>query len=74
VTFGPEDLREPFPYARTTQTFWIDKEHRIILKSSRVSDGNRMFDPNRTPVHQIPIHSEEVANYSLVTLDEPIPG
>ena len=73
VTFGPEDLRKPFPSARTSQTFWIDKEHRIIVKSQLVSDGNRLFDPSRAPVHPIPVHSEEVTIYPVVELDEPIP-
>lgn len=74
VTFGPEDLREPFPYARTTYTFWIDKERGIILKSLLVSDGNRIFDSSRrTPVHPVRIHSEQVAIYSVVKLDQPIP-
>jgi thiol-disulfide isomerase/thioredoxin len=73
VTFGPDDLRNPFPYARTTHTFWIDKERRVILKSLSVTDGNRMFDPSRTPAHPVPFHSEEAAIYSLVKLDQPIP-
>jgi hypothetical protein len=41
VTFGPEDLRKPTPDTRTTFTFWIDKERRIILKSLFVTDGTR---------------------------------
>jgi|HubBroStandDraft_4_1064222.scaffolds.fasta_scaffold03281_2 thiol-disulfide isomerase/thioredoxin len=73
VTFGPEDLRQPFPSASTSQTFWIDKVHRIIVKSLRVSDGNRLFDPARPPVHPISVHSEELTVYPVVKLNEPIP-
>ena len=73
VTFGPEDLRTPFPSARTTQTFWIDKGRRIIVKSQLLSDGNKLFDPARTPIHPISFHAEEVTIYPVVELDKPIP-
>jgi thiol-disulfide isomerase/thioredoxin len=73
VTFGPEDLRKPFPAANTTQTFWIDKEHRVIVKSLRVSDGKRLGDQVRAPVHPIAVHSEEVSIYPVVELNKPIP-
>jgi thiol-disulfide isomerase/thioredoxin len=74
VTFGPADLRKPFPSASTSQTFWIDKERRVVVKSLLVSDGNRLADQVRPPAHPISIHTEEVTIYPVVELNEPIPG
>lgn len=73
VTFGPEDLRTPFPYARTTQTLWIDRERSIIVKSLLVSEGDQTYGSLRPPAHPIPFHSEEVTLYPVVELDEPLP-
>jgi cytochrome c biogenesis protein CcmG, thiol:disulfide interchange protein DsbE len=73
VTFGPDDLRKPFPSASTTQTFWIDKERRVIVKSLRVSDSTRLADQTRPPVHPIPIHTEEMTIYPVVELNGPVP-
>lgn len=73
VTFGPEDLRTPFPSARTTHAFWIDRERRIIVKSLRVSDSDRAYGSARSPAHPILFHSEEIALYPVVELDEPLP-
>lgn len=73
ITFGPQDLREPFPYAKTSHTFWIDKEHQIIVKSLLVSDGNRPYNSAHAPIHPNPVHSEEMTVYPTVELDEPVP-
>lgn len=73
VTFGPADLRTPFPYARTTRTFWIDRERSIIVKSLLVSEGDQTYGSSRPPAHPILFHSEEVTLYPVAELDEPVP-
>lgn len=73
VTFGPEDMRTPFPSARTSQTFWIDKDRRVITKSRLVSDGKQILDPAHPPMHPISFHEEELTLYPVVELDEPVP-
>lgn len=72
VAFGPDDLRKPFPSARTTHTFWIDKVRRVIVRTRRVTDANRFSDSARDPINPIPIHSEEEDVYPVVELDEPV--
>lgn len=73
VTFGSEDLRKPFPSAKTTQTFWIDKKQKTIVKSLVVSDSSSPYDPVHPPMHPISHHIEAVTIYPVVLLDDPVP-
>jgi cytochrome c biogenesis protein CcmG, thiol:disulfide interchange protein DsbE len=73
VTIGPEDLQRPFPFARTTQTFWIDRQHTTIVKSLRVTDAARFYGYGRPPVHPVRLHDEDVTVYPVVELDQLIP-
>jgi len=73
VTFGPEDLLKPFPSGRTTQTIWIDKARKTIVKTLVVSDSGIPYDPGHPPTHPISRHVETDTIYPVVSLDDPIP-
>lgn len=74
VSFGPGDLRRPFPSASTTQTFWIDKKHNTIVKSLRLSDSTLLYNSPHPPTHPVPVHSEDLTIYPVVELGAPIPS
>jgi thiol-disulfide isomerase/thioredoxin len=73
VTFGSEDLRRKPPASQVSQTFWIDKVRRVIVKQRIVSD----YDATKaagTPLKHVPVrHTEMITTYPVTELDKPIP-